>query len=531
MRPRSGTGLLLAFLGLATPSGLAAQPATLDAPAQQVVRPTLLVFIAVDQMRADYLDRWKDQLTGGLKRLLEGGALFTNAHHDHAITETAPGHATMMSGRFPRSTGITRNLAGVNDNTPLVAGGGAGASPARFRGTTLTDWLTTADPRTRTLSVSYKDRGAILPVGRSKQEVYWYSTPGLFTTSHWYRESLPDWVSAYNVGLPTRYSGWVWNLLLPASAYPEPDSVLIENRGEAFTFPHLISANPEEAAMQIASSPLIDEATAGLALAGLESMALGSGPQADILAVSCSATDLVGHRWGPDSRELHDNVLRLDRTIGVFLDSIFKLRGAGRVIVALTADHGVTPFPEVSQGRYDPAPLRVELRPAVAAARAVLVAGGVDPLAAELESGSLVIDRVVGMTSELIDASADSFVAVAQRTPGVARAERFETLAKHDPGTDVVARRWLHMYPADVPAEAIGVLRPGNYRVENTTAVHGSVHDDDTHVPILFYGPPFKPGRYGAFARTVDIAPTLAQVLGVNAAEPLDGVPLTAAIR
>ncbi len=526
------TGPLLSVLFCATPASSPAPLAQAEAPARQAGRPTLLVFITVDQMRADYLDKWKSQFTGGIKRLVDGGALFTNAHQDHAITETAPGHASTMSGRFPRSTGIARNLAGVNDSTPLLGGGrGPGASPARFRGTTLTDWLTTADPRTRALSVSFKDRGAILPIGRSKQEVYWYSHPGIFTTSRWYRESLPDWVKAYNASYPKRYAGRVWNLLLPESAYPEPDSVPIESSGRFFRFPYSLSAGSDTAAAQLPTFPFLDDVTAGLALKGLETLGLGKGPQTDVVAISFSATDLIGHRWGPDSRELHDQVLRLDRTIGVFLDSLFKLRDSGSVIIALTADHGVTSFPELSQSRSTPPPVRVNLRPAMSAARAVLSTGRVDTMAVELESGSLIINRIAGMTPALINASADSFVAVARRIPGVLRAERFSELSTHDLGTDPIARRWLNMYGPDVPAEAIVVLTPGSTRVEFTVAMHGSPHDDDSHVPILFYGAPFRPGRYDEFVRTVDIAPTLAQVLGVTPSEPLDGRPLTEAIK
>ena len=523
---------LLGLLFCATPASSPVPSADAGAPPPQAAKPTLLVFITVDQMRADYLDKWKSQFTGGLKRLVDGGALFTNAHQDHAITETAPGHASTMSGRFPRSTGISRNLAGVNDSTPLLAdAAGLGASPARFRGTTLTDWLTTADARTHALSVSYKDRGAILPIGRSKQDVYWYSPSGIFTTSKWYRDTLPAWVTNYNATYGERYAGRVWTPLLPLSAYPEPDSVPVEGNGRFFQFPYALSASPDTVRRQLPNTPFLDEATAGLALVGLEALGIGKGPETDVLAVSFSATDLIGHRWGPDSRELHDQILRLDRTIGGFLDSLYKLRDSARIIIALTADHGVTPFPELSQTRYNPPPLRVNLRPAMAAARAVLFAGKVDTLAAQLESGSLVIDRVSGLTPALINASADSFVAVARRIPGVARAERFSELSRHDLGKEAIARRWLNMYGPDVPAEAIVVLTPGSYRVEFTIAMHGSPLDDDSHVPILFYGAPFKPGRYPAFVRTVDIAPTLAQVLGVTPTEPLDGRALTAAIK
>src|SRR5262245_50498876 len=158
-------------------------PAGSPVPAQ-APKPRMLVFITVDQLKEEYLDQWRGQFSAGLKLLLDGGAFFSNAHQDHAITETAPGHASTMSGRFPRSTGIVANTAGVLDSQmPLLGAAGDGASPFRFRGTVLVDWLRHANPQTRALSVSRKDRGAILPFGRAKQSVYWYALNGTFTTS------------------------------------------------------------------------------------------------------------------------------------------------------------------------------------------------------------------------------------------------------------------------------------------------------------------------------------------------------------
>jgi arylsulfatase A-like enzyme len=327
-------------------------------------------------------------------------------------------------------------------------------------------------------------------------------------------------------------AGKTWTLLLPERNYPELDSVPIEGAGRLYRFPYRLPQSPDTAAVILPSFPWIDEVTGNLALAGVEQLNLGRGPHTDVLAVSFSGTDLIGHRWGPDSRELHDQILRLDRYLGVFLDSLFRLRGEQNIIIALTADHGATPFPEVSRpGRYDTPPMRVSVRPAIVAARAVLRASGADTMAAELESGSLVIDRLPGLSPQVINAAADSFVAVARRIPGVMRAERFADLATHDLGQDPIARRWLNMYGPDVPAEAIVVLQPGSSPLGVTIAMHGSPHDDDSHVPIIFYGPPFKPGRYPEFARTVDIAPTLAEVLQVPPTEPLDGRVLKAAIR
>ena len=502
----------------------------------QAAKPTLLVFITIDQMREDYLERWRAQFTGGFKLLLDEGAFFTNGHQDHAITETAPGHASTMSGRFPRSTGITRNLAGVNDdpNAPLLDSRGLSASPIRFRGTTLTDWLTAADARTRALSVSLKDRGAILPIGRSKQQVFWYPFGDtLFTTSKYYADALPAWVKEFNARrLPQRYAGKVWDLLLPAASYPEPDSVPIENNGRGFTFPKTVPADSARAAVAVSATPFMDEVLAAYALEGLERLGLGKGPQTDVLAVSFSINDFIGHAFGPDSREIHDQIVRLDRTLGRFLDSLFKLRDRRRIVLALTGDHGSTPYPELSQSRYTPPPRRVNVRPAVAAARAVLRRGGADTTAVDLESGALFVERQrPGVTAALAAEATDSFLAAARRIPGVLLAERFATLATRDLGKDAIARRWVQMFPPDVPVEAVITLTPGSYWDPVGIVLHGSPHDDDSHVPILFFGPPFKAGSFPQFARTVDIAPTLAQVLGVTPTEPLDGRVLTAAIR
>src|SRR5438309_9375982 len=196
------------------------------APAPGPPRPRLVVVITVDQLRPDYLDRYRPQLRGGLALLLKQGAVFTEAYHDHAVTETAPGHATILSGRWPAHTGIIRNTAGVPDSTaPLVGSPGPGASPVRFRGTALFDWLQAAEPGARALSVSGKDRGAILPLGRAKAQVYWYSY-GAFTTSHYYADSLPTWLQTFNAQrVPFKAAGKAWTLLLPERAYHEPDSV------------------------------------------------------------------------------------------------------------------------------------------------------------------------------------------------------------------------------------------------------------------------------------------------------------------
>jgi predicted AlkP superfamily pyrophosphatase or phosphodiesterase len=509
-------------------------------------RPKLVVFIAIDAMRPDYLSRFDAQLTGGLGRLYRGGAVFTNAFHDHAITETAPGHSVMMSGRFPVHTGISMNIAGVNDTTvTLIDAPGVGASPFRFRGTTLSDWLIARDPRTRVLSVSRKDRGAILPIGRSKQPIFWYAPNGNFTTSTYYGTSLPDWVKQFNARkLPASFAGRAWQLLLPDSAYPEPDSVPVESGGAGFIFPHVEPASPDTAAMVLGEFPLMDQLTLDFALTGVNALKLGAGPQTDVLAISLSTTDAVGHRYGPDSRELHDQILRLDRSLGAFLDSLFRIRDPNAVVIAFTADHGLTPFPEVHAHDPNAGAVRVNVRPVLQRLSNSLAGAGVPGYGLNyvlgvysgngftFDSGVLTLDKPalskarINQDSLLRAVRAD-FLGVG----GVARADRISDLARADTVTDRIARRWLHMFGDEDKASLVVTLAPYNYWLSGYIAQHGSPNDSDAQVPIIFYGNSIKPGRYSEFARVVDMAPTLAAIVGVPPQEKIDGHVLRNAIR
>lgn len=520
------TSGLVALIACTAP--IAAQP-----PASSPVaapHPSLVVVITIDGFRGDYLTRFGGQLSGGLARLTTGGAWFTNAHQDHAITETAPGHASILSGRFPRSTGIAANRVGVADsNHPLLGfSGGPGASPERFQGTELFDWLHAANPRSRALSVSGKDRGAILPIGRSKQQVYWYPGDGEFTTSRYYADSLPSWVGRFNARrLPQAYAGKKWTLLRPDSAYHEADSVSFEGNGKDFVFPHPMPDDPEAAASWLRATPFMDDVTVALALDGVQALHLGEGPQTDLLAVSLSATDAISHRLGPNSREAHDQVLRVDHVIGVLLDSLSRMRDPSRIVVVLTADHGFTPIPELEPASVTPHPVRASLGPALAAARARMAALKMDTLTIDVDQQIVLIDRAAFAKARV---SPDSIIAIfetaARSLPGVKRIDRLRDLAR-DTLNDPVARRWAHQFPPNSNVELVATLTPGSlWLVPGLVTSHGSPYDFDSNVPVIFYGAGIKPGRYADFVRTVDIAPTLAELLGVKPLEKLDGVPL-----
>ena len=481
MRATLSLSLLTALATAASPLP-PTHPATL--PDRTVTRqpppPALVVVITVDQMRADYLTRFGRQFSGGLARLLRDGAVFDSAFHDHAITETAPGHATILSGRFPRSTGITANLIGVEDpRSPLVGRDSAvavGASPRRFKGSALYDWMASRDHDARALSISMKDRAAILPLGRARQTVLWYVPTGRFTTSRYYADTLPTWVQRWNARrVPFRYAGRVWTPLLPDSAYAEPDDQK-ETGGQDPVFPHALPADSADAANLVRATPFIDEIVVDAALDGVNAMGLGARGHTDLLAVSLSATDLVGHRWGPDSREMHDQILRLDRLLGTFLDSLYKLRDPSRVVVALTADHGVARLPEIAGGAPNGsdgpnAPRRVSLDGVMDALDAWLLALKVQRGTVALENGALFVDRAALNAARVSeDTVVERFARAARAVPGVWRVDRVADLPRADTVHDAIARRWLHMFPAEYPVPAVVTLTAGSVWGTRTAA-------------------------------------------------------------
>ena len=521
-----------ALLMLAAAALQAPGPRQPPAPAPM---PTLVVHITVDQFRADYLDRWRSQLTGGLARLLREGAVFTEAYQDHAMTETAPGHATVLSGRNPHSTGIVHNDEGVLDTTAtgrLVGVTGPGASPWRFRGTELFDWIQARYPDARALSVSRKDRAAILPIGKARQQVYWYQR-GQFTTSRYYAASLPDWVRSFNVDLADESAALRgWDLLLPAREYAEPDSAPNPFLGRDITFPHLLPGS-RNGAYPIIATPFMDSLTLAFALAGMNKLQLGRGPSPDLLAISLSSTDAIGHAFGPDSREIHDQVIRLDRYLGQFLDSLFRLRDPRRVVVSLTADHGVTSYPQWSRAHGDTAAKEVDISSVLDATEMTLVSrAGPGAWIRWLGLGMLVIDREHLAASQIdVDRVVADLAAQIGAVPGVLRVDTPRSLARADTSRDAVARRWLNAIPPDLGVELCVTLKPHDVWGPVTNAEHGQPSEDDAHVALIIVGDGVRPGLYSQRVQVADLAPTLAQLVGVPPLEKLDGRVLTEALR
>ena len=507
--------LSCALLGLPEPAG--ARP---DAPA------SLAVLFVIDQMRPDYFTRY-GELPGGLGRLHRRGAVYPRGMQDHAITHTAPGHATILSGRTPASTNILTNDLGVGDTTTtLLEVGGSGASPRRFRGTALYDWMLAADAGARVLSVSRKDRGAILPVGRARAPVFWF-TRGQFTTSTWYADSLPRWVRAWNGrGAMRALAGTAWRPLLPDSAYAEPDSMAYEHGGRDFRFPHWLPPDSAGVAGAVNYVPWMDSLTLDFALEGVRALRLGSRSRPDLLIVSLSTTDAIGHRYGPDSREQHDQVVRLDRWVGWFLDSLGATVPPERTILALSADHGVAPMAERSGASGG----RVSLDSVVRPFRRAIAAAHGGRMGVGFESGLLSAD-VSALRERGVDTDrlSDSLAQVIAGRPRIAKVYTPRSLAQA-PASDPHARRWRRHLPRDHEWLVAVVPRDGWVWGGAGEAHHGTMQADNVTVPIIIAGPGVRRGIYPRPVRTTDIGPTLAAMLGVRPAEPTDGRPLREAL-
>lgn len=521
MRPHSAFLLLAACAPVSTVAQQPARP-----------KPALVVFIAVDQMRPDYFERWTDQLSGGLKRLYQGSAFYAQGMQDHAITETAPGHSTMLSGRSPASTGVVTNELGVPDSTMALIGvPGPGASPVRVHGTMLYDWMKSADKATRVLSVSRKDRGAILPIGKAKVPVYWYQL-GIFTTSRYYGDTLPTWLVAWNAREgAAKMAGRTWNLLLDEKMYAEPDSQPWERGGNNFLMPKTLGTDSQSVVLEILATPWADSLTADVALAGTRALGLGKRANGtDLLSVSFSTTDAIGHVYGPDSRELHDQILRLDQWMGWFMDSLSVLVGGRPIVYALTADHGVTSFPEYlhSKGRMAG---RARADSAVLQTWRPLEQKYQTHFGIEFNNGLMLGDVAALRKAKInVDSLASDIASKLAHITGVTRIYTPKLLAAADTA-DLDAMRWRRSIPPDFGWVAAATLAPGYiWSFSPAATTHGTTNRDDVQVPILFMGQGITPGKYTR-ARTVDIGPTLAAYLGIKPLEKVEGIVLPEVVR
>ena len=492
------------LLGLCAYAGAQQRP-----PAQQNPQPKLVLAIVVDQFRYDYLTRFRADFTGGLKRMLEQGAVFTNAHYDASPTVTAVGHSTFLTGATPAKSGIVGNqwweraenkvVTSVSDDKVKLLGGNgtpAGSSPARLLVSTVGDELKNSGKGGKVIGISLKDRSAILPGGKKADAAFWFDgQSGNFVSSTYYFAELPSWVRDFNATRPAdRYVGQDW----------------MGHKMPGTSGPQLYNS--------VDSSPFGDELLQALALRALEAENLGTGSKTDLLAVSYSSVDYVGHRDGPDSPEIHDMVKRVDKLIGALIDAAEARAGKGSVLVAFTADHGSTPVPEENQKRGLPGG-RIQW-PAyrAAAEKALTEKFGAGQWISFSADGVIYFnpDPIPGKKldmAEIQKVAADSIRA----QPHIARVYTRTQLAAGIPGNGPVDLRVRNGFNAARSGDIFTVTDP--YYIFNATGTtHGSPYDYDTHVPAIFLGlARIKAGSYPETIGVEDIAPTLASLLGIAA--------------
>ncbi|MFQ5674364.1 MAG: alkaline phosphatase family protein [bacterium] len=515
------------------------------------MRPRLIVVVVVDQMRADHLTRFASLFKYGFKRLLERGTVFENAYHDHARTETGPGHATIATGVFPSHHGIVANnwieyanLEKVycceDTARPILghpeAAKKSGRSPNRLLTSTFGDWLKAASPQSKVFGVARKDRAAILSTGRSADGAFWFDLDdGDMVTSTYYRQSYPAWVIAFNKArLVDSYFGHVWRHSASADAYRlvREDDCPQENDGVATTFPHTIAQTSGEPDShyykELIKTPFSDEMVLRFARSLVEHEQLGTDSAPDLLFVGCSAADAIGHAYGPFSHESLDYFLRLDKYLGDFFSYLDERIGAGRYLVVLSSDHGVLPIPETltKQGlaaqRISSRALRAELTPRLAEVTQQL--GVSANLVARILGPELYLNREALQNVQVSEPSLTTRLAEQLRGNGVVA----DVFTRQDLMGHTDGRPYLEAYRHSFHPQRSGdlVLRLQELCLRRTSPYgtsHGSPYDYDTHVPLVFMGAGLASGRKSARVRTVDIAPTLAEIIGVRATGTVDG--------
>jgi predicted AlkP superfamily pyrophosphatase or phosphodiesterase len=583
---------LLIFLALAPSSAQrkrSVAPLTPAAPATSKpvatvtqTRPRLVLLIVVDQFRYDYLERFGNLFTGnGIGRLMREGASWADANYDHAPTKTAPGHATLMTGTWPAEHGIIgndwfdretgRKVTSVSDDATTLLGGREGEkgqSPRRLLASTLGDELrlATAD-RSKVIGISSKSRSAILPAGRHATAAYWFNiNNGWMVSSSYYFKQLPAWVERFNrTGMADKFFGRRWERLLPETEYTKrvgPDDEPWENIAspdrDTRTFPHTITGGADAPSRpfyrELDYSPFSNDLLVAFAEQAIENERLGADTDTDLLSVSFSANDYVGHRFGPYSQEVMDITLRVDRQIGELLDYVNAHVGLQNTLVVFTADHGVAPIPEQAQALNLPASRTQEadaFNTIMAAIRTRYARKGepdktgdyIQKFQDRSESKEGFINNSIYLNTAAlkrdhidVEEFERAVGEAAMTLPGMARYfTRSQLEAGVIPPADPVARRMLHGFHPQRSGDVVILNEPFNIIFglpddptdPRSSATHESPYSYDTHVPLIIMGRGLVAGRYAQASTPADIAPTLSYLMGVQAPSNATGRVLT----
>ncbi|MEW6510806.1 MAG: alkaline phosphatase family protein [Bacteroidota bacterium] len=534
-------------------------PGWLQASAQPAP-PRLVVVIIADQFPYDYLNRFGGSFgEGGFRRLIREGANFVNASYEHAITLTAPGHAVILSGAYGNRNGIVTNTwydtsshataYCVEDTTVSAVGGtGKGRSPANLIGSTFGDELRIASGfAAKVISLSHKDRAAVLLGGKLANGTFWMSDSA-FVTSTYYTSRLPAWVREFNAsGLVNSYFGRRWEQSLPESAFGscDVDDAPYENGGNGLgrVFPHPITGEDRNSITPsyyhaLIESPFGDEILSAFAKAAVRGERLGLRGVTDLLCISFSSNDYVGHAYGPHSREVAEITVKTDSVIADLLRFLDREVGTGRYIVALTSDHGIAPIPEylmrmregAEAGRVRPDSISVTCEQALTA-RFGPLPKGVGWLEQRIDKNLYLSRQALRRRRVSPEKAARVAADALLRLRGIAAVYTREQL-EQGVGCTLLDRKARHSYHPLRSGDLMYVLKP--YYIEGSGhmgSTHGDPYDYCAHVPLIIMGGPVKPGTYAAQATPADLAPTLSVITGVEFPAGREGRVLSEALR
>jgi predicted AlkP superfamily pyrophosphatase or phosphodiesterase len=496
------------LLFFATVLSLVAAPAS---------KPKLVLVVVIDQFRYDYLTRFRDNYSAGFARLWQQGAVFTDAHYVHRLTVTAVGHSTILSGAPPSQSGIianewydresAKNVTSVSDSSVQLLGGApdkTGSSPRRMLVSTIGDDLKMARKGGKTIGISIKDRSAILPVGHMADAAYWFDgATGNWVSSSYYFADLPAWVKDVNQSRPPdKYLNAEW---MPVDAKPGDKA-----------FQKLSGAADAKFYASIDATPYGNELIESMTERCIAAEQLGRHLGVDLLSVSFSSNDYVGHDKGPDSPEVRDISIRTDRLLGKLFDYVDAQVGRNNWLFVMTADHGVAPVPEVNQARKMPGG-RVKNADLVGAVETALTAKFGAGKWVEGGGGSVYLNRKLAREKNLDEAEVEGVAADALRNiPHVARVYTRQQLIDGNVAPDAAGRAANYGFYGPRSGDLFVFLDAYWFVGDNSRATHGSIFNYDTHVPVIFMGPGIRPGKYNRRIAVNDIAPTLATILEIE---------------
>lgn len=509
-------------------------------------QPKLIVGIVIDQMRYDYLTRYGNQYsTGGFQRFFVQGFVYQNHNYNYVPTVTGCGHASIYTGTTPAINGIIGNewydkvtkkdVYCAEDNSVQPIGTDSKdskRSPVLMLTTTIGDQLRFHTAmQSKVIGISIKDRGAILPAGHRASAAYWYdAASGNFVTSSYYETALPEWVQDFNnKKLAEKYLDQTWDLLRPASQYAEPDDLPYEKPYKGLTrsvFPYdLHKLRADNGLGLIASTPFGNTLLADFAIATIEGEHLGQNTVPDMLAISFSSPDYMGHQFGPQSREIHDMYLRLDLELKRLFDYLDKTIGMNNVVVFLTADHGVADIPLYEQSNtsyYSENKIKSQLN------QALKSQFGIDSIIENVSNLQIFLDHSLISDKKIPEAALlqickDNLNAL----QGISAVIGSGELGSY-PLPAIQTELLRNGYNPKRSGDILLIAQPGwisDYAIKGGTT-HGSLYTYDTHVPMLWMGWHIPKGMSYQRTETPDIAVTLASLIGCIAPNGATGMPM-----